>query len=81
MEVLSFDSRFPNPRYSGWIGEFREALAQIPMIAPCSPSAATASLLNLDSALTDSSGPRPCGTAVEADAPNLSAQFPGGAVH
>jgi len=57
MEVLCFDSRFPNPRYAGWIGEFREALSQIPMIAPSSSSTVTADLLQLDTALTDSSRP------------------------
>jgi hypothetical protein len=56
MEVLCFDSRFPNPRYSSWIGEFREALFHIPMIATTPVNKTAASLLRLHSALTESSG-------------------------
>jgi hypothetical protein len=56
MEALCFDSRFPNPRYSGWIREFREALFHIPMISP-SMAGSTSSLLNLHSAIAECSGP------------------------
>jgi hypothetical protein len=34
MELLAFDSRRPNPRYTGWVREFREALHNIPLISP-----------------------------------------------
>ncbi len=50
MELLSFDSRFPNPRFAGWLREFRQVLTKIPVIwssgtdmtagplmAPCAP--------------------------------------------
>jgi len=50
MEMVAFDSRFPNPRYAGWIGEFREALLQIPIIAP-SEETVTSSLLHLHAAV------------------------------
>jgi hypothetical protein len=36
MEMLAFDSRYPNPRYEGWIREFREAMCRIPVIAASS---------------------------------------------
>jgi hypothetical protein len=57
MEILCFDSRFPNPRFSGWISEFREALSQVPVIAPSSVDQANSSLLRLHSALSDAVAP------------------------
>lgn len=50
MEMLTFDSRSPNPRYTGWIREFQVALLQIPVIAP-SIIPADFSLLNLHRAI------------------------------
>jgi hypothetical protein len=74
MEVLSFDSRFPNPRFSGWIGEFREALSQVPMIAPSSSPEETASdLLQLHSALTGPLVPGETNEARELVAPRSEA--------
>ena len=32
MEVLRFDSRFPNPRYRGWVAEFISSLTSAPVI-------------------------------------------------
>lgn len=52
MEMLAFDSRSPNPRYAGWIREFREALLQIPMIS-CDENV-TARLAHLHSAVINS---------------------------
>jgi len=52
MEVLAFDSRFPNPRYTGWIREFSEALHYIPMIS-AGPASTTSSLLRLHSEVAD----------------------------
>jgi hypothetical protein len=50
MELLSFDSRSPNPRYAGWIQEFREeAFQNIPMVC-AAPIGVSQSLLNLHTA-------------------------------
>lgn len=57
MEVLSFDSRYPNPRYSGWIREFREALGHIRMISP-SLASTTSNLIELHTAVTGSTSTR-----------------------
>src|SRR5205085_6054800 len=32
MELLRFDSRFPNPRYQGWIDEFKSRMCRVPVI-------------------------------------------------
>jgi hypothetical protein len=34
MEVLRFDSRFPNPKYRDWVAEFSASLADAPVICP-----------------------------------------------
>jgi hypothetical protein len=34
MEVLRFDSRFPNPKYRDWVAEFSASLAEAPVICP-----------------------------------------------
>lgn len=34
MEVLRFDSRFPNPRYAAAIGELRARISRVPVIVP-----------------------------------------------
>ena len=34
MEVLRFDSRFPNPRYRDWVAEFIASLTSAPVICP-----------------------------------------------
>jgi hypothetical protein len=34
MEVLSFDSRFPNPKYRNWVSEFASSLTGAPVICP-----------------------------------------------
>jgi hypothetical protein len=58
MEVLCFDSRFPNPRYAGWICEFREALFHIPIVSRSMAAPEPSSLLRLHSAVTGSSETR-----------------------
>lgn len=52
MEVLRFDSRFPNPRYSGWIREFVDALRYLPIISSTGV-ATTTGLLQLHSAVAE----------------------------
>ena len=52
MEAVSFDSRLPNSRYSGWIREFKEALLQITMISAGPIENSTTGLLQLHSAVT-----------------------------
>lgn len=37
MELLSFDSNSPNPRYAGWISQYRELIHEIPVVA-CAPA-------------------------------------------
>ena len=32
MEVLRFDSRFPNPKYRGWVAEFSSSLMETPVV-------------------------------------------------
>jgi len=54
MELLGFDSRHPNPRYSGWIREFRTALLNVPIIVPSSCDSVTMGLCHLQEALADS---------------------------
>jgi hypothetical protein len=56
MEMLCFDSRFPNPRYLGWIREFREAFMHIPMISAGGNVQFTNSLLQLNSATANTCG-------------------------
>jgi hypothetical protein len=34
MEVLRFDSRFPNPKYRDWVAEFSSSLTTTPVICP-----------------------------------------------
>jgi hypothetical protein len=34
MEVLRFDSRFPNPKYRSWVTEFSSSLTDAPVICP-----------------------------------------------
>ena len=64
MEMLSFDSRSPNPRYLGWIREFREAFQYIPMVSSmeASPVHFTQSLLNLEAAASGANPNRGCGS-------------------
>ncbi len=52
MEVLRFDSRFPNPRYAGWIREFTDSLRHIQIISTSSANA-TSGLLQLHSAVAE----------------------------
>ena len=52
MEILRFDSRFPTPRYAGWIREFTDALRHIQILSTTSAEA-TSGLLHLHSAVTE----------------------------
>jgi len=39
MEILRFDSSFPNPRYNRWIPQIRDHLRTVPVIR-CNPAPA-----------------------------------------
>ena len=51
MELLSFDSASPNPRYAGWIGDCREGLHQVPVVLGAPVNTSAADLLRLHAAM------------------------------
>jgi hypothetical protein len=52
MELLTFDSTKPNPRYSGWIDDSYHVLSSLVAIGPGSEETQLGSLLQLDRALS-----------------------------
>jgi hypothetical protein len=58
MELLTFNSTKPNPRYAGWIDDCRYVLSNLSAIAPGPDDTRTNSLLQLDRALSDNAGQR-----------------------
>jgi len=38
MEVLSFDSRYPNPKYRGWVEELASCLSTAPVVCASNPA-------------------------------------------
>jgi len=57
MELLSFDSDFPNDRYARWIRDCREALPQVPVILGASAETCASDLLRLHAAVGGHSEP------------------------
>jgi hypothetical protein len=51
MELLSFDSEFPNQRYARWIGDCREVLRQVPVVLGAAANTCAADLLRLHAAV------------------------------
>ena len=51
MELLSFDSEFPNQRYARWISECREVLPQIPVVFGAPANSCASDLLRLHTAV------------------------------
>ena len=51
MELLSFDSEFPNQRYAGWISDCREVLHQVPVVLGDPANTCTSDLLRLHAAV------------------------------
>jgi hypothetical protein len=58
MELLTFNSTKPNPRYAGWIDDCRYVLSNLSAIAPGLDETRAYSLLQLDRALSDNAGRR-----------------------
>ncbi len=52
MELLSFDSTAPNPRYAGWIRDCRDALREVPIVCRQDAHACTSDLRLLQAAVT-----------------------------
>jgi hypothetical protein len=52
MELLSFESFAPNPRYAGWVREFKLALLKIPVISSESVPTSFESLARLEEAVS-----------------------------
>jgi hypothetical protein len=59
MELLTFDSTKPNPRYSGWIDDSYHVLSSLVAIGPGSEETHLGSLLQLDRALSGKLGHQP----------------------
>ena len=51
MELLSFDSESPNPRYAIWISDCREGLHQVPIVVGAPERTCASDLLQLSAAL------------------------------
>jgi hypothetical protein len=51
MELLSFDSEFPNERYARWIHDCREVLRQVPVVLPTPANTCASDLLRLHAAV------------------------------
>ena len=51
MELLSFDSEFPNERYARWISECREVLHQVPVVLGAPENTCASDLLRLHAAV------------------------------
>src|SRR5262249_37720941 len=48
MEVLSFDSRFPNPRYREWVEQLASGLSEAPVYSSESPIYSFRGILSFD---------------------------------
>ena len=57
MELLSFDSEFPNDRYARWIRDRREVLPQVPVILGAPADTCASDLLRLHAAVGGHSEP------------------------
>ena len=51
MELLSFDSEFPNERYARWINDCREVLHQVPVVLGAPENTCASDLLRLHAAV------------------------------
>jgi hypothetical protein len=51
MELLSFDSEFPNERYARWISDCREVLHQVPVVLRAPADTCASDLLRLHAAV------------------------------
>ena len=51
MELLGFDSEFPNDRYARWIRDCREVLPQVPVILGAPVETCASDLLRLHAAV------------------------------
>jgi len=51
MELLSFDSESPNPRYASWIRDCREVLHQVPVVLGAPANTCASDLLHLHAAV------------------------------
>ena len=51
MELLSFDSEFPNQRYARWISDCREVLHQVPVVLGAPENTCASDLLRLHAAV------------------------------
>ena len=51
MELLSFDSEFPNERYAGWIRDSQEVLRQVPVVLGAPANTCASDLLRLHAAV------------------------------
>jgi len=53
MELLSFDSMSPNPRYAEWIRECREAILEVPVVAGQTVACQTVACQTMDTSAND----------------------------